>query len=241
MAHNDMTPPTGEIFPDQREAVCETVCDAILSRASIHHDRPYILGVNGIDASGKTQFSLSLAARLAQRGQHVQIVHIDDFNNPHAARNASPDPIDNYYYNCFDSDTLINSVLRPARTEGQVCITLNQVDAGNDDQSIVHTYEAYPGSILLVEGVFLFRPELSPYFDYRLFLDVSTDTVIRRAEERDVPRFGVAVLDKYRNKYLPAQQRYIEQVNPASMANMVIDNTDWQSPVIIKQNQGGQA
>jgi phosphoglycolate phosphatase len=42
---------------------------------------PFIVGINGIDASGKTVFSKELSRFLLRRGYRVQLIHVDDFHN----------------------------------------------------------------------------------------------------------------------------------------------------------------
>ena len=52
----------------------------------------------------------------------------------------------------------------------------------------------------------LFRPPLDKLFDYKIFLDISFQEVLRRAAKRDVPKYGDAILDRYKQRYIPAQQ-----------------------------------
>lgn len=236
MAFDETIPQYGEAVSNQRELVYRAVCDELLPRITAQQERPYIVGVNGVDTSGKTEFALGLKDILTEHGIHVQCVHIDDFSNPRAVRNATPNLAENYYNHCFDLEALLGQVLYPARYEGRLSSTINHIELATDERTLVRQYEAHPGSVLLVEGVFIFRPEIAPHLDYRLFLDIPVDTMMQRAAERDVPRFGAAVLDKYRDKYLPAQQRYISTVNPAGLADIVVENTDWARPVIIKQS-----
>jgi uridine kinase len=81
-----------------------------------------------------------------------------------------------------------------------------------------------------MEGVFLFRKELAPYIDYKIYLDIPFEESKRRAITRD----PAATIVKYDEKYMPAQQKYIRQYAPALVADMVIDNTDWRRPLIRK-------
>jgi len=81
-----------------------------------------------------------------------------------------------------------------------------------------------------VEGVFLFRPELRSYFDYRTFLDIPFDEVLRRARLRDVPLHGESILKRYREKYIPAQRRYLAFWPPGQTADLIVDNQHPQQP-----------
>ncbi|MBA3552378.1 MAG: hypothetical protein H0W27_05860 [Actinobacteria bacterium] len=88
--------------------------------------------------------------------------------------------------------------------------------------------------MLLFDGVFLLRPELNDSWDFRIFVWVDEEEILRRAAERDVTRFGSreAVLTRYRRRYLPAQGIYADAVRPREKADVVIDNSDPARPTV---------
>ena len=88
--------------------------------------------------------------------------------------------------------------------------------------------------ILLLDGVFLLRPELSDLFDFRVFVAVSPDETLRRALVRDVARFGspAGVERRYRERYLPAQEGYRGTERPENVADAVVGNEDPACPVL---------
>ena len=200
-------------------------------------ERPFIVGVNGIDGSGKTMLSTELHRQLEAQGLPVTIVHIDDFTQPRSRRAASNDPIEHYYNNTFDIDTLRNAVLAPLVARRQLGSVLLRHESPHDPSQLVeHSYSFSGGpSVVIVEGVFVFRPELADYFDTKIFVDIPLSEMRQRAIERDVPRFGFGVLKKYLTRYLPAQTRYLEVVRPFDIADIVINNTDWHNPYIVKR------
>ena len=76
--------------------------------------RARIVGVNGVDTSGKTCFAQSLAHFLQARGHHVALVHVDDFHNPRAVRAQGADPVRSYINHAFDLSRLERALLVPA-------------------------------------------------------------------------------------------------------------------------------
>lgn len=78
----------------------------------------------------------------------------------------------------------------------------------------------------------LYRPPVDPFFDYRVFMDISFDQVLKRAKERDVPKYGPEIIEKYMKKYIPAQKMYMEKFSPKQRANLVINNDDYNRPSI---------
>ena len=211
------------------------VAETIASRA-LESERPHIVGVNGVDGSGKTTLTGELQRQLEDRGLSVTVVHIDDFTQPYTVRSASDDPVDRYYNHTFDVETLRRAILEPVAA-GWIGSVLLTHESPNDTSKVVeHAYSFKPGpSIVLVEGVFVFRPELSDYFGTKIFIDIPVAEMRSRAIERDVPRFGFGVLKKYLSRYIPAQLRYLAAVRPTEIADIVIDNTDRHNPFIVNR------
>jgi uridine kinase len=81
---------------------------------------------------------------------------------------------------------------------------------------------------VIFEGVFLFRKEIAPYIDYKIFLEIPLDESKRRATVRDAQ----ASPDKYDTKYLPAQKKYLEEYPLPLVADLIIDNKEPEYPKI---------
>jgi uridine kinase len=58
------------------------------------------------------------------------------------------------------------------------------------------------------------------------------DEIVRRARIRDADLFGSSdeAEQRYRTRYLPAQQHYLQTVRPSQLADVVIDNDDPSRP-----------
>jgi Predicted kinase len=63
--------------------------------------KPIILGVNGVDTSGKSIFSENFQRYLKSKGHHTLLIHIDDFHNPRLIRSKDDSP-QGYLDNAFD-------------------------------------------------------------------------------------------------------------------------------------------
>ncbi len=189
---------------------------------------PFIIGVNGIDCSGKTMFATALENHLKNNGWQTQLIHIDDFHNPKAVRYAGSDEADNYYYRSFDIMQLTERILKPVREQGGINEVLTLLNLETEKYDKVRKYSITPDTIVILEGVFLFRKELIPYIDYKIYLDIP----FKESKKRAVSRDPAAGLTKYDTKYLPAQQKYIRELSPAFTADINIDNTDWEYPII---------
>jgi phosphoglycolate phosphatase len=62
-------------------AVFAGICSDIASRPAVR-----VIGVNGVDTSGKTVFSENLCKYLNAKGKNAALLHMDDFHNPASIR-----------------------------------------------------------------------------------------------------------------------------------------------------------
>jgi phosphoglycolate phosphatase len=215
---------------DRRLPVFRSILDEITIKKQ--PSWPLIIGINGIDTSGKTFFTESLAVYLTSGDFAVQVINLDNFHNPRSVRNSGEDLVESYYQHGFDIETLIENILEPVRTKGECSTTLTLLDLLTDRYEIERSFSINKDTFVLLEGVYLFRKELAPYIDYKIFLDIPLEESRRRAAVRDVPLFGEEILHRYDEKYLPAQSRYLQEYPPSAVADLIIDNTNWEYPVI---------
>ncbi len=195
--------------------------------------KPLVVGVNGIDTAGKTTFARGLATYLRSRGKRVQLIHLDDFHNPAAVRSKGDNEIDAYLDNAFDLDLLNERLLAPISRGESLDCELELLDLDRDEYANRRRYRVDPDTIVILEGTLLFRPPQDRYFDYRIFLDIGFDEMMRRAEIRDVPLHGPAFLEKYRRKYIPIQKRYLRESAPRERCDALVDNRDWDRPALL--------
>lgn len=203
--------------------------------------RPLIIGINGVDASGKTFFSQNFSKFLNAIGHHSIIIHLDDFHNPSVIRKQGENEIGAYINNAFNLKRLKEQVLEPIRNmnaKDEINISLDTLDLETDKNTAHVDYTIRKETIILLEGVLLFREPIDGFLDRRLFLDIGFEEVIRRVRDRDVHLFGEGLEERYRNKYIPIQQWYIDTYKPQERADIVIDNTDFRSPRIIEDMEG---
>jgi len=208
-----------DIF-DRRQPVFERILEAADKKKL--KDKAFVIGVNGIDCSGKTTFAKELDEFLKAKGKHTQLIHIDDFQNPREIRYAGNDQAENYYTKSFNNKFLIEKLLEPIKQKGKISTKLTVLNLDTDKFDTVRNYKVRPDTVVLLEGVFLFKKELAPFIDYKIYLDISFEESRKRAKLRD-PEASVL---KYDTKYLPAETRYIQEYAPGIYADMVIDNTE---------------
>ncbi len=193
-------------------------------------DKAFIIGINGIDCSGKTTFAESLDEFFASRGFKTQMIHTDDFHNPTSYRYSGVNQAENYYKKSFNISTIINELLVPIYHKKEFSKRLTLLNLISDKYEMEKEYTIDNDTIIIFEGVFLFRKELAPYIDYKIYLHISPEESKLRAKKRD----SEASMNKYDDKYLPAQKKYLDEFPPLTTADMIIDNSNLEYPKIIK-------
>ncbi|MBO0480865.1 hypothetical protein [Candidatus Enterococcus courvalinii] len=196
--------------------------------------KPNVIGIDGSYASGKTNFTTQLAIYLKKNGYDVQVIHYDSFHKPLPLIKGSgeKDSEVDAFYHAFNSQKLLNELLIPLKQEGVLRKTIKGLDWGSAtyvDDLLINIGEH---TIVLLEGALLFRKKLLPFIDYKIFLEVSLEEVMRRGRERDVPKVGEWMMDKYRTRYIPVYQRHLDQNHVKETADLIIDNSDYTHPSI---------
>ena len=74
---------------DRRLPIFEKILEEVRERKQ--GDRAFVVGINGIDCSGKTIFAESFERFLISRNYETQMITIDDFHNPQIYRYAGED------------------------------------------------------------------------------------------------------------------------------------------------------
>ena len=81
-----------------------------------------------------------------------------------------------------------------------------------------------PDGVLIVDGVFLLRPELRGIWNYSILLEVPWDVAYSRLAERDARNPDPDALANAR--YRDGQELYFTEANPREYANALVDNAD---------------
>jgi len=192
-----------------------------------------IIGINGVDTSGKTEFTFAYSKFLSSLKVKNAVIHIDDYHNPTELRNNGLNKVDAYYNNAFNYDQIIKEVLSPLAEFGFIDKDILCLNVDTDKyENLIH-YDMDADTVVLIEGVLLFRKPLFQYFDATVFLHIEFEEVLKRARIRDVPKYGEAFLEKYIHKYIPIQKRYLEECKPRKKSDMVIDNQDYYIPKLL--------
>jgi uridine kinase len=200
------------------------VVDRILSLELAH---PVRVAVDGRTASGKTTFADDLGRAIMAAGRAVIRASVDGFHHPAKVRHRRGRlSADGYYEDARDLDAIRDLLLEPLGPGGDRCYVTRTFDLERDQPVESVAQRAEEGSILIVDGTFLQRPELKSAWDFVIFLDVSEHEARQRGINRDAAAMGgqASASELYTRRYAPAFSRYESECNPAESADLVVDN-----------------
>ena len=191
------------------------------------------VGIDGRTASGKTSFGHDLAVGVARTGRTVLRACLDDYKKPWADRHLyDRETGGGYYRNAFDYDAVRRLLLEPIHTAGPASVALCSIDPlTQQDHSAILT-PVSDDAVLIVDGVFAFRPELNNYWNLRIWLDIDRATAIKRGSTRDRNWSGSDTETLHINRYAAAEDFYMTEANPTTIADIIIDNHNFASPHI---------
>lgn len=216
------------------DRVCQATVYHALYSALIRDGGRRRIGINGVDTSGKTTLSEGLARYLTSRRIPCIVVHADDFHFPAAVRNQGMDPAESYYRNAFDYNRLVREILAPLRADGILRRDVICLDLQTDRYEKTLRLDIGPETVVLIEGVLLFREPVDPYLDARVFVRIPFSEVLRRAAVRDVPTHGLSYLDRYQVRFIPAERRYLQEYSPEKRSDAVVDNRNYKRPRLLR-------
>ena len=190
------------------------------------------VAVDGVDGSGKTMFADELVAFL--KSQLVIRASVDGFHNPRAIRYArgksSPE---GFFLDSYNYELMKACLLDPLLPEGGFEYRDRAFDHRTDQPVDAPWFKATRPSILLIDGIFLHRPELRGYWHYSVFLAVDRREALRRCNMRDGhPDHSTDLDDPVHARYVRGQDLYLAQCVPQQLATRVVNNTDLQNPCI---------
>ncbi|WP_230295494.1 uridine kinase [Deinococcus sp. 6GRE01] len=192
------------------------------------------VAVDGGDGAGKTTLADELARRLRRLGRPVIRVSIDGFHQPRVARyrrgRTSPE---GFYRDSYDLAALEREVLVPLAPGGSGQYRPQVFDVTRDEPVHAPAQEAGQGSVLIVDGLFLHRPELRDWWHDSVFLRVPFEVSVPRGAARG-PGYGSPdPLADSNRRYVEGHCLYFREADPEAHAGVVLDYTDLNVPRIV--------
>ncbi|WP_224999388.1 uridine kinase [Cesiribacter sp. SM1] len=183
--------------------------------------KPYIVGITGGSASGKTYFLRELLQNFTP--SEVCLVSQDNYYRPRHEQ-----PVDENGIKNFDTPYSIDHELYAqdliALKEGRSVV--RQEYTFNNPNAVPKQLEFHPAPVIVVEGIFVFYfPELTRHLDLKVFIEAEEHIKLSRRIVRDKVERGYDledVLYRYERHVAPTYNKYIKPFR--SDADLVVPN-----------------
>ncbi|NBD22252.1 uridine kinase [Paenibacillus sp. T1] len=170
-----------------------------------------IIGIDGGGASGKS----TLAQKFQALQDDVTVVHMDDFYHVSAYRNQRPHQ--NEIGGNWDWKRLLMQILEPLQRNEEGKYQIYDWDR----DSLTDWHSVPVGGIVMIEGCYALREELSSLYDIRIWVDSPREFRLERGVRRD----GGGNREMWEKVWLPDEDRYFMVQHPFDSADIIIDGT----------------
>lgn len=183
--------------------------------------KPFIVGITGGSASGKTLF-LDKLLHSFEPGE-VCLISQDNYYKPRHLQ-----PIDDKGVHNFDTPQSIDfeQYAIDIRKLGNGETVFRQEYTFNNPNKQPKMLEFAPAPVVVVEGIFvLYYPELAKLLDLKIFIDAKEYIKLKRRIVRDKVERGYDlddVLYRYENHVMPTYEKFIEPFK--SDADLIVPN-----------------
>jgi len=88
-------------------------------------------------------------------------------------------------------------------------------------------------SIVILEGIFIYKPQLVNLFDLKIYLDIDISLGRKRFAKRRSLKRDKRPFDIYDKIWMLSHIKYDSEVHPKQISDLVIDYNDESKPVIL--------
>ena len=173
----------------------------------------FVVGINGIDCSGKTTFAKSVSKYFTHHKIENDCLDIDNFNNP---------AIESATYKAFVSGSWDEEYLNKYYE-----LIINYSDA---IRAVSESKKKYP--LVILDGIFIYKPQLVDLFDLKIYLDINISLGRKRFAKRRSLKQDKRPFEIYDEIWMLSYIRYESEVHPKQISDLVIDYNDESKPVL---------
>jgi len=181
-----------------------------------------LIAVSGIDASGKGFVTALLREALDAEGLSTAAFNVDSwFDLGWDEDGRTPEA---FYRRALRIDEMLERLVLPLVHSRSVHLEA-RLAVESTGRYYDHTFEYDDVDVVLVEGIFLFKPRYCAAYDSTVWVDCSFETAMERAIERAQEGLDPDETRRaFENLYFPAQRVHFERDAPRSLADVIVSN-----------------
>lgn len=176
-------------------------------------NQSFVIGVNGMDCSGKTTFSKALSKYFTHHKIENDCLNIDNFNNL---------TIESETYKAFVSGSWKEEDMKKYY---EFIINYNELIG-----AVSESKKKYP--VVILEGIFIYKPQLVGLFDFKIYLKVNMSIGRERFAKRRHFKEDKRPFEIYDEIWMLSHLKYQSEVHPKRISDFVIDYNDESNPVL---------
>ena len=170
-------------------------------------NQSFVVGINGIDCAGKTTFAKSVSKYFTHHKIENDHLDIDNFNNS---------AIESETYKAFVSGSWDEEDLNKYYK-----LIINYSDA---IRAVSESKKKY--SLVILEGIFIYKPQLVDLFDLKIYLDIDISLGRKRFAKRRSLKQDKRPFEIYDEIWMLSNIRYESEVHPKRISDLVIAYND---------------
>jgi uridine kinase len=186
-----------------------------------------VIAVDGPAGASAGPFADDLADEFRRRGTAVFRASLANFHRPRNEREQDGgDSPRAFYEDSFDYSLFRRILIDPFRTAGSTGFVLAGFDEKRDE--VIHQPKwitAGADALLIIDGLFLNRPDLAGLWNFSIWLTVSSEVALERLVDS-----GIHPDSDLGKRALGADALYQSDADPSEKASAIIDNTDPDHP-----------
>lgn len=210
--------------------LAEPVATVGIRQAELTTARALLVGLSGIDGSGKGFVAGQLGERLDRLGLRVALLNVDGWLNLPTVRFSRIDPGGHFYRHGLRLDEMFDRLVLPLRDRRTHRL---EADYAEETASAYrpHLYDFHDVDVVLLEGIFIYKRAYRPHFDLAFWIDCSFETALERALRRAQEGLSQGeTVEAYRTIYFPAQRLHQDLDQPRGGADGIIVNDPRRAP-----------
>lgn len=183
--------------------------------------KPYLVGISGGSASGKTSFLKALREQFSY--QELCMVSQDNYYKLAYEHQKDENGHTNFDLpDCVDLEAFAKDIEK--LSNGETIQRHEYLFQHENQQGELLTFT--PAPIIICEGLFIFYHEkIFSQFDLKIFINAEEELALKRRIARDVAERNISetfVLYQWNNHVIPSYQQYLQPF--MAQADMIINN-----------------
>ena len=202
----------------------QVVAAVLRKRTVVSRQRSVLVGISGVDGSGKGYVTQQLQARLAQQSVTAALINVDGWLNLPTKRFNPDNPGKHFYEHALRLDDLFDQLILPLKDKRSITLA---ADFAEETARAYreHLYDFTNVDVVLLEGIFIFKRKYTELFDLKIWIDCSFPTALTRALSRRQEGLGITeTIRAYETIYFPAQRIHLAEDDPRQRADLILNN-----------------